>query len=110
MKQILAVTLVLILMTTMLTACVFSPLVGTWSATIAGAEGQMTLRRDGTGEILSNDITRPCRWVATEETLTVIQEVDGVEYTFLDEVSYTVTRRALTVTSKSGNTLTFTKK
>ena len=110
MKRIVCSALVITALLCLLTACVFSPLVGTWSATIAGAEGQMTLRRDGTGEILSNDITRPCRWVATEETLTVIQEVDGVEYTFLDEVSYTVTRRALTVTSKSGNTLTFTKK
>ena len=109
MKRTICTALAVTALLCLLTGCLFSPLAGTWSTTIEGAEGQMTLRRNGTGEITSNNITRPCRWMATEDTLTVIQEVEGVEYTFLDEVSYTVTRRALTVTSKSGNTLTFTK-
>ena len=110
MKKALAVLLILILTAAMLTACGTHRLVGTWTATIDGAEGQMTLYKDGSGEIVSHNEIRPCTWEAVENKLTVTQVINGDLYTFLDEVTYTVKGRTLTVTSKNGNTLIFTKK
>ena len=48
--------------------------------------------------------------VPASRNTTVIQEMDGEEYVFLDKVTYTVEKRVLTVTSQSGNVLTFEKK
>lgn len=110
MKKALAVLLIFAVVAALLTACGSHPLVGTWTTTIEGAEGQMTLRRDGTGEIVSHGETRPCTWtVAEDNTLTVVQEIEYLPYTFLDKVSYTVKGRTLTVTSQKGNTLVFEK-
>jgi len=43
MKKALTVFLMVIMTATLLTACSLNPLVGTWSTTIDGAEGQMIL-------------------------------------------------------------------
>ena len=110
MKKIVSVLLVLVIIGTLLTACGTSALVGTWTATIEGAEGQMILHKDGTGEIVSHDATRPCTWEASGNTLTVVQEIDDLPYTFLNGVTYTVKGRTLTITSQSGNTLVFKRK
>ena len=109
MKKALAVLLILILTATLLTACGEHELVGTWVATINGTQGQMTLREDGSGEVISNGITRPCTWEVAEDKLTVTQKVDDRQYIFLDRVTYTVDGDTLTVTSMSGNTLTWIK-
>ena len=110
MKRAIAIALVLALTVSMITACGFNSLVGTWSATIDGTVGEMTLQRDGSGTVTSSGVTRSCRWLIIDDTLTVIQEMDGEEYVFLDKVTYTVKKGVLTVTSQSGNTLTFEKK
>ena len=110
MKRMVCFALAIITMMTLLAACGTDPLVGIWTTTIEDAEGQMILRRDGTGDVTSNDITRPCTWTVEDGTLTVVQEISGIPYTFLNEVTYTVKGRTLTVTSKSGNTLVFKKK
>lgn len=110
MKKIISVLLVAVIICALLTACGAPTLEGTWSTTINGDKGQMTLYSDGNGEIVSNGETRPCTWTATEDTLTVIQEVAGIPFVFLDNVTYTLKGRTLTVTSQSGNTLVFKRK
>jgi len=110
MKKALTVFLMVIMTATLLTACSLNPLVGTWSTTIDGAEGQMILYKDGTGEVVSHNETRPCTWSTDGDTLTVVQEIADIPYTFLDKVTYEVKGRTLTVTSQNGNTLVFEKK
>lgn len=109
MKKVMAVLLLLVWTATLLTACGADPLVGTWQATINGSEGQMTLNKDGTGEVVSDGITRPCTWEVTDDQLTVTQDLGDHEYILFDRVTYVIDGDTLTITSKSGNTLTFTK-
>ena len=101
--------LITIILITSLTACGTGRLVGTWHATINGSEGQMTLYKDGTGEIVSDGITRACTWTVENDTLTVTQHFSDHTYTLFDRVTYVVEGKTLTITSIQGNTLTFTK-
>lgn len=111
MKKLIVCAVAVVLMVTLLTACGGDPLVGTWSTTIGGDTGEMVLNADGTGTILSNGVTRTCKWTVEEDTLTVVQYVDGYPYIFLDEVTYSIKRTILTVTNPdTGNTLEFEKK
>lgn len=111
MKKVWSLLLVAVLLCTALTACGEKALVGTWTTTINGDEGEMLLRRDGTGTVTSNGETRSCTWTVEEDTLTVVQNVGGLQYVFLDEVTYTVRFGTLTVTNPdTGNTLEFKKK
>lgn len=111
MKRMIVYAVTLLMVITLLTACGGDPLVGTWSATIGGDAGEMVLNADGTGTILSNGVTRTCKWTIEEDTLTVVQYVDGYPYIFLDEVTYSIQWRTLTVTNPdTGNTLEFKKK
>lgn len=112
MKKVLSIIIIVaVLLCTTLTACGTRALVGTWSTTIGGDAGEMTLHRDGTGTLTSNGETRPVTWKAEDNTLTVVQTVDGYQYIFLDEVNYSVAWRKLTVTHpETGNTLVFEKK
>ncbi|MBR0447341.1 MAG: hypothetical protein IIX28_02610 [Clostridia bacterium] len=111
MKRVLSIIIVAVLLCTALSACGTRALVGTWSTTINGDEGEMLLRADGTGTITSNGETRPCTWTAEGDVLTVVQTIDGYQYIFLDEVTYTVKWKTLTVTNpETGNTLAFQKK
>ncbi len=101
--------IVIVVMLVCLTACA-SPVVGSWNTTIDGLDGQMTLAKDGTGTIVSNGISRPCTWEIKDDRLSVVQIIDGSNYVFLDNVSYTIEKDTLTVTSFDGSkTLTFTK-
>ena len=109
MKKVMAVLLLLVWTATLLTACGADPLVGTWTTTIDGDAGRMTLNENGTGEIVSNDKSRPCTWVVQNGELTIEQTVGDDTYVFLDRVTYVIDGDTLTITSKSGNTLTFTK-
>lgn len=110
MKKVFSILMVAVLLCTALTACGTKALVGTWSTTIGGDAGEMTLRRDGTGTVTSNGATRPCTWTVENGVLTVVQTVNGYQYIFLDEVTYTIKWRTLTVTNpESGNTLEFQK-
>ena len=90
--------------------CGANRLEATWATTIEGAEGEMTLKSDGTGTVVSHDITRDCTWVIENNTLTVIQEANGFYYEFLNKVTFALEDDTLTVTSQSYNTLVFTKK
>ncbi len=111
MKKVLSILLIAVLLCTTLTACGEKALVGTWVTAIGGDEGEMLLRRDGTGTITSNGETRPCTWKVEDDTLTVVQNVGGLQYVFLDEVTYSVRWKTLTVTDpETGNTLEFEKK
>ena len=101
--------LIAMILVASLTACGTSRLVGTWQATINGSEGQMTLNKDGTGEVVSDGITRPCTWEVTDDKLTVTQDLGDHEYILFDRVTYVVEGQTLTITSMQGNTLTFTK-
>ena len=109
MKKTLALLLIFALTVVLLTACFGHPLVGTWAANINGSEGQMTLNKDGTGEMVSDGITRPCTWEVVDDKLTVTQDFGDHKYIFLDRVSYEIQDGTLTVTSMAGNTLVFTK-
>lgn len=109
MKRMALVCALLITLSLLLTACSLNPLVGTWSTTIDGAQGQMILNRRGVGEIVSHGVARPCTWSAENDTLTVVQDVKGIPYTFLDGVTYSIEGRTMTITSQGGNTLVFEK-
>ena len=109
MKKTLVLLLIAALTIVLLTACGTDPLVGTWTATINGSEGQMTLNEDGTGEVVSDGITRPCTWEVADDKLTVTQDLGDHEYILFDRVTYDVEGQTLTITSMQGNTLTFTK-
>jgi len=109
MKRRIAFALALLTLVMTLTACSLNPLAGTWNTTIDGDAGQLVLQRKGVGQVISNGSTRQCTWTAKDGKLTVIQEVAGIPYTFLDEVSYVLEGKTLTVTSQSGNTLVFEK-
>lgn len=109
MKKGLTILLVFALCACALTACGARRPVGTWTATINGAEGQMTLNKDGSGEMVSDGVTRACTWEVADGKLTVVQDLGDQEYVFLDRVSYTVKGGTLTVTSMAGNTLVFEK-
>ena len=101
--------IVIVAMLLSLTAC-GDPLVGCWKTTIDGVEGQMTLYKDGTGEIVSGDISRPCTWEVKDGTLTVIQDISGANFVFLDCVSYEISKDTMTITSYDGSkTLVFEK-
>lgn len=109
MKKIVSVFAIVACLALLLTAC-GDPVVGTWHTTIDGADGQMTLRRNGTGEIESNGITRSCTWEVEGDRLTVVQDMDGAPFVFLDNVSYVIEEGVLTVTSYDGSkSLTFEK-
>lgn len=111
MKKVWSIILVAVLMTVILTACSGDPLVGTWGTTIDGDYGEMTLNADGTGTLVSNMETRSCYWEVEGDTLTVVQNIEGYEYTFLNKVNYTVEWSTLTVTHpETGNTLEFKRK
>lgn len=105
-----AVCLVAVCTSVVLVVTSIDPLVGTWTTTIGGDEGQMILKKDGTGEVVSNGVSRPCVWEVVDEKLTVVQHQDGLPYTFLNAVTYKIEGKTLTVTSQSGNTLVFKKK
>lgn len=109
MKKVWAILLVTLLTVSMLTACGKSALVGTWTTTVDGTEGQITLRRNGTGIVVSNDISRSCTWEITDGKLTVVQTIEGSTFTLFDHVTYEVHRGTLTITSLGGNTLTLEK-
>lgn len=99
----------ILIMLVSLTAC-GNPLVGRWNTNIEGVQGQMTLYKDGTGEIVSGDVTRPCTWEVKNDALTVIQNIDGATFVFLDCVSYEIVDNVMTITSYDGSkTLTFEK-
>ncbi len=109
MKKALALLAVVLCLATILTSCA-DPLVGTWTTTIDGQPGQMILKKDGTGQVVSSGISRPCTWEIKEERLTVVQEVSGTSYVFLDAVTYTIDEGTLTVVSYDGSkTLVFEK-
>jgi len=109
MKKVWTIVLIALMMLSMVTSCGKGALVGTWTTAIDGAEGQITLYKDGTGTVVSNDISRPCTWEAADGKLTVVQEIAQIPYTFLDGVSYVIKGKTLTVTSQNGNTLVFEK-
>lgn len=90
--------------------CGADRLEATWATTIEGAPGEMTLYCDGTGTVVSHDITRDCTWVIENNTLSVVQEANGFYYEFLKQVTFALEGDTLTVTSQSGNTLVFTRK
>lgn len=109
MKKRISLLLVACSLLLLLTSCA-SPLVGTWNTTIDGDAGQIILKRNGTGEIISNGVTRPCTWEAEGNTFTVVQEIDGAPFVFLDNVSYVIEENVLTITSYNGSkTLVLTK-
>ena len=109
MKKALALLMISIWTVALLAGCGTDPLVGTWTATINGDAGQMTLNENNTGEIVSNGKARPCTWAIENGELTVKQTIDDNTYIFLDRVTYVIQDDTLTITSKSGKTLTFTK-
>ncbi len=90
--------------------CEYNRLEGTWTTTIEGAAGEMTLKSDGTGTVVSHEFGRDCTWTIEENTLTVIQEANGFYYEFLNKVTFALEDTTLTVTSQKGNTLVFEKK
>lgn len=109
MKKAIALFAVALCLATVLTSC-GDPLTGDWHTTIDGADGQMTLCKDGTGQIVSNGVTRSCTWEAANGRLTVVQDVGEFPYVFLDNVSYVIEDGVLTVTSYDGSkTLVFEK-
>lgn len=129
MKRMIALLLTLLALTGLLTACGecsheydnatdylcndcnYNRFVGTWTTTIEGAPGEMTLNADGTGQIISHEITRDCTWVVENNTLSVVQEANGFYFEFLKQVSFELENEtSLLVTSQSGNQLVFTKK
>lgn len=109
MKKVWTIVLIALMMLSMLTSCGKGALVGTWTTAIDGAEGQITLYKDGTGTVVSNDISRPCTWEAADGKLTVVQTIEGDQFVLFDRVTYEVHRGTLTVTSPDGNTLTLEK-
>ena len=109
MKKVLRLLLLVCCLALLLTSC-SSPLVGSWTTTIDGEEGQMTLKRNGTGEIVSNGISRPCTWYVKDNTLSVVQDIEGSTFVFLDCVSYEINDNTLTIVSYDGSkTLVFEK-
>lgn len=110
MKKAIRLLLLVCCLALLLTSCA-NPLVGSWTTTIDGAEGQMILKRDGTGEIISNGVSRPCTWKIKDNALSVVQIIDEKTFVFLDCVSYHIKDDILTVTSYDGSkTLVFEKK
>lgn len=126
MKRFFALLLTLLMLTTLLTGCDCSHeydsptdihcndcginrLEGNWATTIEGAPGKMTLKADGTGQVVSHDITRDCTWEIVDNTLSVVQEANGFYFLFLDKVAFVLEEDTLTVTSQSGNQLVFNK-
>ena len=109
MRKAWTILLTILIMVFILASCGKSALVGTWTTAIDGAEGQITLYKDGTGTVVSNDISRPCTWEAADGKLTVVQTIEGDQYVLFDRVTYEVHRGTLTVTSPDGNTLTLEK-
>lgn len=128
MKRLFALLLTLLVLTGLLAACGecsheydnttdylcndcnYNRLVGTWTTTIEGAPGEMVLNADGTGQVISHNITRDCTWEIVDNTLSVVQEANGFYFEFLKQVSFALEENTLTVTSQSGNQLVFTKK
>ncbi|MBE6807683.1 MAG: hypothetical protein E7527_06750 [Ruminococcaceae bacterium] len=128
MKHLVALLCTLLMLTTLLTACGgcdhaytnagdiqcndcgYNRLAGTWTVTIQGKPGEMTLKKDGTGTITSSDHSRPCTWEIKNNALTVTQEIDGFTKVFLNEVTYALEEDTLIVTSHKGNQLVFKKK
>lgn len=106
MKKLLCMMTLVLLMMVLLTSC-GATLVGTWNATIEGETGQMILREDGTGEIISHGLTRTCTWEADDTTITVEQIVGGRTYVFLDSATYVLEGDTLTVTNRDGESLVF---
>ena len=109
MRKAWTILLTILIMVFILASCGKSALVGTWVTTIDGAEGQITLRWNGTGTVVSNDIPRPCTWEVTDGKLTVVQTIEENTFTLFDRVAYEVHRKTLTITSLEGNTLTLEK-
>lgn len=90
--------------------CDHNRLLGTWTTTIEGAPGEMTLNADFTGQITSNGLSRAGFWSLDGTTLSVMQNVGGYTHVFLDNVTFSLGETTLTVTSQNGNQLVFEKK
>ena len=76
----------------------------TWTTTIEGDTGNITLKADGTGTIAIKEHLRPCTWVVEDNTLTVVQDVEGFSYTLMDRFTFSFSENSLVVTSPKGNT------
>lgn len=109
MKKYIALCMIVVILSTLMTGCGMKSPVGRWTTTIDGADGVLHLAYGGGGTLTSNDVERPVRWQAKDGKLTVIQTVNEFDYTFLDHVDYSVGLFKLTVT-KGEKELVFTRK